>query len=135
MWRFPFINTGCLNATYYFSDRLGEARTQSVAGWNKITLQKLFLLLMICSGGACPRLTYHCRLASTWPTIAGLSHLTYHCRLASTWLTIAGLPPPGSLTNPAAERRPGMAWLSADSRHQGETQSNGTGLARQHGVQ
>src|SRR5258707_2905922 len=54
MWRFPFINTGCLNATYYFSDRLGEARTQSVAGWNKITLQKLFLLLMICSGGGCP---------------------------------------------------------------------------------
>src|SRR5258708_22478309 len=63
MWRFPFIDTGCLNATYYFSDRLGEARTQSrwqdpisrhVAGRNKITLQNLFLLLMTCSGGGCP---------------------------------------------------------------------------------
>src|SRR5260370_5031742 len=63
MWRFPFIDTGCLNATYYFSDRLGEARTQSrwqdpisrhVAGRNKITLQNLFLLLMTCSGGRCP---------------------------------------------------------------------------------
>src|SRR6266436_3336761 len=126
MWRFPFIDTGCLNAIYYFSDRLGEARTQSVAGWNKITLQNLFLLLMTCSGGACPR------QARPHPA-------------CPTWLITARSPPPAFPSQPcphldyshplAAERRPGMDWLSADSRHQGETQSNGTGLARQHEVQ
>jgi hypothetical protein len=105
MWRFPFINTGCLNATYYFSDRLGEARTQSVAGRNKITLQKLFLLLMTCSGGACPHQARPHPARPTWLISAGPSppdlslharlYLAYHRGPVPTWLIIARSHLPG----------------------------------------
>ncbi len=127
MWRFPFIDTGCLNAIYYFSDRLGEARTQSVAGWNKITLQNLFLLLMTCSGGACPRQARPHPACPTWLITAGPSppdlslharlYLAYHRGPLPTWLITARSPPPAfpfqacSLQDhsqtPTVERRPG----------------------------
>src|SRR5260370_41142271 len=104
MWRFPFINTGCLNATYY----------------------KILSYYYHVVAGLAPA-----RPIPTWLVPSNLPlqarrYLASHPRLAHSRITHKP---------PTVERRPGMDWLSADSRHQGETQSNGTGLARQHEVQ
>src|SRR5215469_15630579 len=66
-------------------------------------LQNLFLLLMTCSGGACPRQarlhpTHHCTLASTRPVPLGLSlqarpHLT-HARSLYLLIIATHLSPP-----------------------------------------